>query len=130
MGWRIARHQRRPGFLPLLFVALSFVTRTTQPGELRFLPGFADGAMMPAVRRHKHWPDLRLSPPLLCFLSTAGGGGVGGGRFSPGLLSTALVVRVNVMRLTSFYRRPVTARPAGESSAQPASAAGSAKIQD
>ena len=34
----------------LLLIAMSFVTSATQLGVLRFLLGFADGAMMPAVQ--------------------------------------------------------------------------------
>ncbi|ORM78522.1 multidrug transporter subunit MdtG [Pantoea deleyi] len=126
----------------LLFIAMSFVTSTTQLGVLRFLLGFADGAMMPAVQTLlvRHSRDTitgrifgynqsfmylgNVAGPLLGAAVSAAAG------FRWVFLSTALVVLVNVVCLKRFYRRPVTARPAGESSAQPASAAASAKTPD
>ncbi len=81
----------------LLFVAMSFVTSTTQLGILRFLLGFADGAMMPAVQTLlvRHSRDNitgRIFGYNQSFMylgnvagPATGGCGVGGGRFPLGL---------------------------------------------
>ncbi|MDH2067584.1 multidrug efflux MFS transporter [Pantoea sp. GD03673] len=128
----------------LLFVAMSFVTSATQLGVLRFLLGFADGAMMPAVQTLlvRHSRDTitgrifgynqsfmylgNVTGPLLGAAVSA----VAGFRWV--FLATAVMVLINVVFLTRFYRRPKTALPASadKSSVQPASAAESAKTQD
>lgn len=128
----------------LLFIAMSFVTSTTQLGVLRFLLGFADGAMMPAVQTLlvRHSRDNitgrifgynqsfmylgNVAGPLLGAAVSA----VAGFRWV--FFATAVVVLINVLFLKRFYRRPKTDLPAsaGKSSVQPASAAESAKTQD
>ncbi|WP_312056866.1 multidrug efflux MFS transporter [Pantoea brenneri] len=128
----------------LLFVAMSFVTSATQLGVLRFLLGFADGAMMPAVQTLlvRHSRDNitgrifgynqsfmylgNVAGPLLGAAVSA----VAGFRWV--FFATAVVVLINVVFLKRFYRRPKTSLPAsaGKSSASPASAAESAKTQD
>lgn len=128
----------------LLFVAMSFVTSATQLGVLRFLLGFADGAMMPAVQTLlvRHSRDNitgrifgynqsfmylgNVAGPLLGAAVSA----VAGFRWV--FFATAVVVLINVVFLKRFYRRPKTPLPAsaGKSSALPASAAESAKTQD
>ena len=128
----------------LLFIAMSFVTSTTQLGVLRFLLGFADGAMMPAVQTLlvRHSRDNitgrifgynqsfmylgNVAGPLLGAAVSA----VAGFRWV--FFATAVVVLINVLFLKRFYRRPKTALPAsaGKSSVQPASAAESVKTQD
>jgi len=128
----------------LLFVAMSFVTSATQLGVLRFLLGFADGAMMPAVQTLlvRHSRDNitgrifgynqsfmylgNVAGPLLGAAVSA----VAGVRWV--FFATAVVVLINVVFLKRFYRRPKTPLPAsaGKSSAPPASAAESAKTQD
>jgi len=127
----------------LLFVAMSFVTSTTQLGILRFLLGFADGAMMPAVQTLlvRHSRDNitgrifgynqsfmylgNVAGPLLGAAVSA----VAGFRWV--FFATAVVVLINVLFLKRFYRRPKTELPLAEkSSAQPASAAESVKTQD
>jgi len=128
----------------LLFVAMSFVTSATQLGVLRFLLGFADGAMMPAVQALlvRHSRDNitgrifgynqsfmylgNVAGPLLGAAVSA----VAGFRWV--FFATAVVVLINVVFLKRFYRRPKTPLPtsAGKSSAPPASAAESAKTQD
>jgi len=128
----------------LLFIAMSFVTSTTQLGVLRFLLGFADGAMMPAVQTLlvRHSRDNitgrifgynqsfmylgNVAGPLLGAAVSA----VAGFRWV--FFATAVVVLINVLFLKRFYRRPKTVLPAsaGKSSVQPASAAESAKTQD
>jgi len=128
----------------LLFVAMSFVTSATQLGVLRFLLGFADGAMMPAVQTLlvRHSRDNitgrifgynqsfmylgNVAGPLLGAAVSA----VAGFRWV--FFATAVVVLINVVLLKRFYRRPKTPLPAsaGKSSAPPASAAESAKTQD
>lgn len=128
----------------LLFIAMSFVTSTTQLGVLRFLLGFADGAMMPAVQTLlvRHSRDNitgrifgynqsfmylgNVAGPLLGAAVSAVAG------FRWGFFATAVVVLINVLFLKRFYRRPKTDLPAsaGKSSVQPASAAESVKTQD
>lgn len=128
----------------LLFIAMSFVTSTTQLGVLRFLLGFADGAMMPAVQTLlvRHSRDNitgrifgynqsfmylgNVAGPLLGAAVSA----VAGFRWV--FFATAVVVLINVLFLKRFYRRPKTDLPASadKSSVQPASAAESAKTQD
>ncbi|MBA5704488.1 MULTISPECIES: multidrug efflux MFS transporter [Pantoea] len=128
----------------LLFIAMSFVTSTTQLGVLRFLLGFADGAMMPAVQTLlvRHSRDNitgrifgynqsfmylgNVAGPLLGAAVSA----VAGFRWV--FFATAVVVLINVLFLKRFYRRPKTVLPAsaGKSSVQPASAAESVKTQD
>ncbi|MEN4645957.1 multidrug efflux MFS transporter [Pantoea agglomerans] len=128
----------------LLFIAMSFVTSTTQLGGLRFLLGFADGAMMPAVQTLlvRHSRDNitgrifgynqsfmylgNVAGPLLGAAVSA----VAGFRWV--FFATAVVVLINVLFLKRFYRRPKTDLPAsaGKSSVQPASAAESVKTQD
>lgn len=128
----------------LLFIGMSFVTSTTQLGVLRFLLGFADGAMMPAVQTLlvRHSRDNitgrifgynqsfmylgNVAGPLLGAAVSA----VAGFRWV--FFATAVVVLINVLFLKRFYRRPKTVLPAsaGKSSVQPASAAESAKTQD
>ena len=128
----------------LLFIAMSFVTSTTQLGVLRFLLGFADGAMMPAVQTLlvRHSRDNitgrifgynqsfmylgNVAGPLLGAAVSA----VAGFRWV--FFATAVVVLINVVFLKRFYRRPKTVLPASvdKSSAQPASAAESVKTQD
>lgn len=128
----------------LLFIAMSFVTSTTQLGVLRFLLGFADGAMMPAVQTLlvRHSRDNitgrifgynqsfmylgNVAGPLLGAAVSA----VAGFRWV--FFATAVVVLINVLFLMRFYRRPKTDLPAsaGKSSVQPASAAESVKTQD
>jgi len=128
----------------LLFIAMSFVTSTTQLGVLRFLLGFADGAMMPAVQTLlvRHSRDNitgrifgynqsfmylgNVAGPLLGAAVSA----VAGFRWV--FFATAVVVLINVLFLKRFYRRPKTVLPASadKSSAQPASAAESVKTQD
>ena len=128
----------------LLFVAMSFVTSTTQLGILRFLLGFADGAMMPAVQTLlvRHSRDNitgrifgynqsfmylgNVAGPLLGAAVSA----VAGFRWV--FFATAVVVLINVLFLKRFYRRPKTVLPASaeKSSVQPASAAESVKTQD
>ncbi|MGC0944817.1 multidrug efflux MFS transporter [Pantoea agglomerans] len=128
----------------LLFIAMSFVTNTTQLGVLRFLLGFADGAMMPAVQTLlvRHSRDNitgrifgynqsfmylgNVAGPLLGAAVSA----VAGFRWV--FFATAVVVLINVLFLKRFYRRPKTDLPASadKSSVQPASAAESVKTQD
>ena len=108
----------------LLFIAMSFVTSTTQLGVLRFLLGFADGAMMPAVQTLlvRHSRDNitgrifgynqsfmylgNVAGPLLGAAVSAVAG------FRWGFFATAVVGVVNVPFLKRFYRRPETALPA------------------
>ncbi|MEN4540223.1 multidrug efflux MFS transporter [Pantoea agglomerans] len=108
----------------LLFIAMSFVTSTTQLGVLRFLLGFADGAMMPAVQTLlvRHSRDNitgrifgynqsfmylgNVAGPLLGAAVSA----VAGFRWV--FFATAVVVLINVLFLKRFYRRPKTALPA------------------
>lgn len=128
----------------LLFIAMSFVTSATQLGILRFLLGFADGAMMPAVQTLlvRHSRDNitgrifgynqsfmylgNVAGPLLGAAVSA----VAGFRWV--FCATAVVVLINVLFLKRFYRRPKTVLPASADklSVQPASAAESAKTQD
>lgn len=128
----------------LLFIAMSFVTSTTQLGVLRFLLGFADGAMMPAVQTLlvRHSRDNitgrifgynqsfmylgNVAGPLLGAAVSA----VAGFRWV--FFATAVVLLINVLFLKRFYQRPKTVLPAsaGKSSVQPASAAESVKTQD
>ncbi|WP_072008744.1 multidrug efflux MFS transporter [Pantoea agglomerans] len=128
----------------LLFIAMSFVNSTTQLGVLRFLLGFADGAMMPAVQTLlvRHSRDNitgrifgynqsfmylgNVAGPLLGAAVSA----VAGFRWV--FFATAVVVLINVLFLKRFYRRPKTDLPASadKSSVQPASAAESVKTQD
>jgi len=128
----------------LLFVAMSFVTSATQLGVLRFLLGFADGAMMPAVQTLlvRHSRDNitgrifgynqsfmylgNVAGPLLGAAVSA----VAGFRWV--FFATAVVVLINILFLKRFYRRPKTVLPASaeKTAAQPASAAESVKTQD
>ena len=127
----------------LLFIAMSFVTNATQLGVLRFLLGFADGAMMPAVQtllvRHSHDSITgrifgynqsfmylgNVTGPMLGAAVSA----LAGYRWV--FFATAIVVLINVFFLRRFYRRPKTplARPVDESSEHNASAAESAKTR-
>ncbi|MDL4913486.1 MAG: multidrug efflux MFS transporter [Enterobacterales bacterium endosymbiont of Blomia tropicalis] len=127
----------------LLFIAMSFVTNATQLGVLRFLLGFADGAMMPAVQtllvRHSHDSITgrifgynqsfmylgNVAGPMLGAAVSA----LAGYRWV--FFATAIVVLINVFFLRRFYRRPKTplARPVDESSEHNASAVESAKTR-
>lgn len=127
----------------LLFIAMSFVTNATQLGVLRFLLGFADGAMMPAVQtllvRHSHDSITgrifgynqsfmylgNVTGPMLGAAVSA----LAGYRWV--FFATAIVVLINVFFLRRFCRRPKTplARPVDESSEHNASAAESAKTR-
>ncbi len=127
----------------LLFFAMSFVTNATQLGVLRFLLGFADGAMMPAVQTLlvRHSRDNitgrifgynqsfmylgNVAGPLLGAAVSA----IAGYRWV--FFATAIVVLINVFFLRRFYRRPKTqlAQPVDESSQHNANAADSAKTQ-
>ncbi|NIF23450.1 multidrug efflux MFS transporter [Candidatus Pantoea multigeneris] len=102
----------------VLLIAMSFVTTPTQLGILRFLLGFADGAMMPAVQTLlvRHSRDNitgrifgynqsfmylgNVAGPLLGAAVSA----LTGYRWV--FASTALVVIINVLFLKRFYRRP------------------------
>ena len=102
----------------VLFIAMSFVTSATQLGVLRFLLGFADGAMMPAVQTLlvRHSADNitgrifgynqsfmylgNVTGPLLgAAVATLAG-------YRWVFFATALVVLFNVLLLRRFYRRP------------------------
>lgn len=131
----------------VLFIAMSFVTSVTQLGILRFLLGFADGAMMPAVQTLlvRHSADNitgrifgynqsfmylgNVAGPLLGAAVSA----MAGYRWV--FFATALVVLVNVCLLKRFYRRPKTplAQPvndvADKSAKRSASAAESAETR-
>jgi DHA1 family multidrug resistance protein-like MFS transporter len=127
----------------LLFIAMSFVTNVTQLGVLRFLLGFADGAMMPAVQtllvRHSRdnitgrifgynqsfmYLGNVAGPMLGAAISAVAG-------FRWVFLATALVVLINVVFLRRFYRRPKTHLPqkVDATSDDNASAADSAKTR-
>jgi DHA1 family multidrug resistance protein-like MFS transporter len=104
----------------VLLVAMSFVTSATQLGVLRFLLGFADGAMMPAVQTLlvRHSRDNvtgrifgynqsfmylgNVAGPLLGAAVSAATG------YRWVFFATAMVVLVNVLLLRRFYRRPKT----------------------
>lgn len=101
----------------LLLLAMSFVTSVTQLGVLRFLLGFADGAMLPAVQtllvRHsseKVTGRIFGYNQSFMYLGNVAGPLLGavvstfaGYRWVFG--ATALVVLLNVMLLRYFYRR-------------------------
>ncbi len=126
----------------LLLIAMSFVTSATQLGVLRFLLGFADGAMMPAVQTLlvRHSRDNitgrifgynqsfmylgNVAGPLLGAAVSA----LTGYRWV--FFATALVVLVNVLLLKRFYRRPRTVlKPKGKSAAHSASDAESTETR-
>lgn len=126
----------------LLLIAMSFVTSATQLGVLRFLLGFADGAMMPAVQTLlvRHSRDNitgrifgynqsfmylgNVAGPLLGAAVSA----LTGYRWV--FFATALVVLVNVLLLKRFYRRPRTVlEPKGKSAAHSASDAESTETR-
>jgi len=104
----------------LLLVAMSFVTSATQLGVLRFLLGFADGAMMPAVQTLlvRHSRDNvtgRIFGYNQSFMYLGNGAGpLLGAAVSAAtgyrwvFFATAMVVMVNVIFLRRFYRRPKT----------------------
>jgi len=126
----------------LLLIAMSFVTSATQLGVLRFLLGFADGAMMPAVQTLlvRHSRDNitgrifgynqsfmylgNVAGPLLGAAVSA----VTGYRWV--FFATALVVLINVLLLKRFYRRPRTVlEPQPKSAAHSASDAESTETR-
>ncbi|CAK6495695.1 Staphyloferrin B transporter [Pantoea sp. Nvir] len=126
----------------LLLIAMSFVTSATQLGVLRFLLGFADGAMMPAVQTLlvRHSRDNitgrifgynqsfmylgNVAGPLLGAAVSA----LSGYRWV--FFATALVVLINVLLLKRFYRRPRTLlEPKGRSAAHSASDAESTETR-
>lgn len=127
----------------LLFIGMSFVTNATQLGILRFLLGFADGAMMPAVQTLlvRHSRDNitgrifgynqsfmylgNVAGPMLGAAVSA----LAGYRWV--FFATAMVVLINVIFLRRFYRRPKThlPQPVGETSEHSASVAESAKTR-
>ena len=107
-------------FSLVLLMAMSFVTSATQLGVLRFLLGFADGAMMPAVQTLlvRHSRDNvtgrifgynqsfmylgNVAGPLLGAAVSAATG------YRWVFFATAVVVLLNVLLLRRFYRRPKT----------------------
>jgi len=139
-------------FSLVLLMAMSFVTSATQLGVLRFLLGFADGAMMPAVQTLlvRHSRDNvtgrifgynqsfmylgNVAGPLLGAAVSAATG------YRWVFFATAVVVLLNVVLLRRFYRRPkteltqplsqpgeATKNPTGAGSERSASAAEKAK---
>ncbi|WP_325937057.1 multidrug efflux MFS transporter [Pantoea anthophila] len=128
----------------LLFIAMSFVTSAMQLGVLRFLLGFADGAMMPAVQTLlvRHSRDnitgriFGYNQSFMYLGNVAGpllGGAVSAmAGFRWVFFATAVVVLINVLFLKRVYRRPKTVLPAsaGKSSVPSASGAESAETQD
>lgn len=139
-------------FSLVLLMAMSFVTSATQLGVLRFLLGFADGAMMPAVQTLlvRHSRDNvtgrifgynqsfmylgNVAGPLLGAAVSAATG------YRWVFFATAVVVLLNVLLLRRFYRRPkteltqplsqpgeATKNPSGAGSERSASAAEKAK---
>ncbi|MEW5291948.1 multidrug efflux MFS transporter [Erwinia papayae] len=110
----------------LLFIAMSWAGSAFQLGVLRFLLGFADGAMMPAVQTLL----LRFSSDRITgrifgynqsfmYLGNVVGPLIGSGVSAAGgfrwvFTATALVVLINTLQLMLVYRRG-KAPPAGNS---------------
>ncbi len=104
-------------FAVLLFIAMAFVTSVTQLAILRFLLGFADGAMMPAVQTLLvRYSSEQVTGRIFGYnqsfmylgnvvgpLMGAGISAVGGFRWV--FVATALVVLVNTLQLRRFYRK-------------------------
>lgn len=104
-------------FSIVLFVGMAFVTSVTQLGILRFLLGFADGAMMPAVQTLLvRYSSEQVTGRIFGYnqsfmylgnvvgpLMGAGVSAVGGFRWV--FIATALVVLVNTWQLRRFYRK-------------------------
>ncbi len=104
----------------VLFLAMYFVTSAMQLGVLRFLLGFADGAMLPAVQTLL----LRYSSDQVTgrifgynqsfmYLGNVAGPLMGGGisaimGFRWVFVGTAIVVLVNTLQLMRFYRKGKT----------------------
>ena len=102
----------------MLFIGMSWVTSATQLAVLRFLLGFAEGAMMPAVQTlllryssdqvtgrifgyNQSFMYLgNVVGPLMGSVISAGGG------FRWVFAATGLVVLVNTVQLIWCYRRP------------------------
>ncbi len=105
------------GFSIVLFVGMAFVTSVTQLAILRFLLGFADGAMMPAVQTLLvRYSSEQVTGRIFGYnqsfmylgnvvgpLMGAGVSAVGGFRWV--FIATALVVLVNTWQLRRFYRK-------------------------
>lgn len=102
----------------VLFIAMSFVSSAVQLGVLRFLLGFADGAMLPAVQTLlvRHSPDKVTGRIFGYNQSFMYLGNVAGPLLGAAVamlagyrwvfFATALVVLFNVLLLRRFYRRP------------------------
>lgn len=104
-------------FSIVLFVGMAFVTSVTQLAILRFLLGFADGAMMPAVQTLLvRYSSEQVTGRIFGYnqsfmylgnvvgpLMGAGVSAVGGFRWV--FIATALVVLVNTWQLRRFYRK-------------------------
>ncbi len=104
-------------FSIVLFVGMAFVTSVTQLAMLRFLLGFADGAMMPAVQTLLvRYSSEQVTGRIFGYnqsfmylgnvvgpLMGAGVSAVGGFRWV--FIATALVVLVNTWQLRRFYRK-------------------------
>lgn len=109
-------------FSILLFFAMSFVTSALQLGILRFLLGFADGAMMPAVQTLLlRYSSDRITGRIFGYnqsfmylgnvagpLMGAGISAVGGFRWV--FIATALVLIINTWQLRRLYRKVKAAR--------------------
>ncbi|MBP2170075.1 DHA1 family multidrug resistance protein-like MFS transporter [Erwinia toletana] len=108
-------------FSIVLFLAMGFVTNATQLGVLRFLLGFADGAMMPAVqtlllryssdqvtgRIFGYNQSFMYLGNVVGPLIGAGVSAIGGFRWV--FIATALVVFINTWQLRRLYRQQKTA---------------------
>ncbi|MCU5771191.1 multidrug efflux MFS transporter [Erwiniaceae bacterium BAC15a-03b] len=111
-------------FSIVLFLAMGFVTNATQLGVLRFLLGFADGAMMPAVqtlllryssdqvtgRIFGYNQSFMYLGNVVGPLIGAGVSAIGGFRWV--FIATALVVLINTWQLRRLYRQQKTASAA------------------
>ncbi|RWR00610.1 multidrug transporter [[Pantoea] beijingensis] len=103
-----------------LFISMSFVTSATQLGVLRFLLGFADGAMMPAVQTLLlRYSSDRITGRIFgynqsfMYLGNVVGPLMGAsisafGGFRWVFIGTAIVVLVNTLQLMRFYGKGKT----------------------
>ncbi|EXU77074.1 multidrug efflux MFS transporter [Erwinia mallotivora] len=110
----------------LLFIAMSWAGSAFQLGALRFLLGFADGAMMPAVQTLLlRYSSDRITGRIFgynqsfMYLGNVVGPLIGSGVSAAGgfrwvFTATALVVLINTLQLMLVYRRGKTP-PAGNS---------------
>ncbi|QKJ86112.1 MFS transporter [Paramixta manurensis] len=101
----------------VLFIGMSFVTSAMQLGILRFLLGFADGAMLPAVQTLLlRYASEQVTGRIFgynqsfMYLGNVAGPLMGSGisaaiGFRWVFVGTAVVVLINTLQLMRFYRR-------------------------